>query len=223
LDSEQEALDRMAQRVRLADAPERPTLLDALGFDLRPVTDETVLADIRRRMGHDAGRLERVTEVVHPKLRERFQGHVRSTWRSRTSLLWHGSRSENWLSILEGGLQLHPERAQITGKMFGYGLYFASSFQKSLGYTSARGAVWAGQRSDRGHLALCEVHLGRSLKVHRHESWCYELNGDALAKRAALVPYDSLHACAGQMLRHDEYIVYNEAQVLPRYLVEVSA
>ncbi|OZC03869.1 hypothetical protein [Rubricoccus marinus] len=222
LNSEQEALDRMAQRVRLGEAPTRPTLMEALGFELRPVTDEKTLRRIRSKMGDHADRLESAVEIVHPRLRERFDAHVGAARQRRTELLWHGSRSENWLSILETGLCLHPDRAVITGKMFGYGLYFARSFQKSLGYTSLRGAFWTGQRADRGVLALYDVHMGRPLTVDRHEAWCPALTADGLDARGSLWRrYDSLHARAGEMLRHDEIVVYREAQACPRYLVEV--
>ena len=221
LDAEQEALDRMAQRVRLADAPSRPTLHDALGFDLCRVTDERSLRRIRTMMGTHADRLEGVLEVVHPRLRAQFEEHVAASRSKKARLLWHGSRSENWLSILETGLVLNPARAVITGKMFGHGLYFASSFQKSLGYTSLRGAFWTGHAADRGYLALYDVHVGSPLTVDRHHAWCYELTADRLAERTLLRRPDSLHARAGQMLRHDEIVVYREAQACPRYLVEV--
>jgi len=38
-------------------------------------------------------------------------------------LFWHGSRNENWWSIINTGLVLRPTNAVITGKMFGYGIY----------------------------------------------------------------------------------------------------
>ena len=223
LEAEQEALDRMAQRVRLADVPERPTLPDALGFDLRPVTDPAVLRRIRKMMGREADRLGAVVEVVHPRLHDQFEAHLRAARSRRTEWLWHGSRSENWLSILEIGLCLNPARAKVNGKMFGHGLYFASSFRKSLGYTSLRGAAWTGHVSDRGYLAVCEVHLGKALAVRKHEPWCHGLTAEGLAQRGVFARYDSLHAEAGLMLRHDEFVVYDEAQVCPRHLVEVTA
>ena len=221
LDREQEALDRMAQRVRLDGAADRPTLRDALGVDLRPVTDEAVLDRIRDLMGDARDRLGLVVEVDHPAHRARFEAHVAASPRKRTDLLWHGSRTENWLSILERGLCLNPARAVITGKMFGYGLYFADSFRKSLGYTSLRGAIWSRGGAVHGVLGLYDVHLGRRLTVRRHEPWCGALTADGLAERGRLLRYDSLHARAGQMLRHDEYVIYREAQACPRYLVEV--
>ncbi|MAQ95236.1 MAG: ADP-ribose polymerase [Rhodothermaceae bacterium] len=224
LDAEQEALDRMAQRVRLGDGEAaRPTLLDALGVDLQRVTDEAVLARVRSMMGAHADRLQSVVKVVHPAQRARFETHVAAARRKTTRLLWHGSRSENWLSILETGLVLNPARAVITGKMFGHGLYFASDFQKSLGYTSLRGAFWTGQSASRGVLALYDVHVGSPLVVRKHEAWCYELTADRLGQHRLFGTPDSLHARAGTMLRHDEIVVYREAQACPRYLVEVAA
>ena len=220
LDGEQEALDRMAQRVRLGDAPQRQTLLDAFGFELR-AGDARVLRRVRKRMGAHADRLERVVEVVHPRLRAQFDAHVARSRQKKTRLLWHGSRSENWLSILETGLVLNPARAVITGKMFGHGLYFATSFQKSLNYTSLRGARWTGHASDRGYLGLYDVHVGAPLVVKKHHGWCYELTAERLAARKLFGAPDSLHARAGTMLRHDEIVVYRAAQACPRYLVEV--
>ncbi|MEL6614845.1 MAG: ADP-ribose polymerase [Bacteroidota bacterium] len=223
LAAEQEALDRMAQRVRLNTAPVRPTLMDALGVDLRPVTDERTLRRIRKKMGDRADQLVRAVEIVHPRLQERFEAHVAGSRQKRTRLLWHGSRTENWLSILETGLCLHPDGAVISGKMFGYGLYFAPSFKKSLGYTSLRGAYWTGHASDRGVLALYDVHVGRPLRVDRYEGWCGSLTATRLALKGGLLRrYDSIHARAGEMLLHDEIVIYREAQACPRYLVEVN-
>ena len=220
LDGEQEALDRMAQRVRLREGGTRPTLLEALGVDLAPVRDAASLRQIRRAMGDEADHLHAAWTVHHPAQRARFEAHVAQARSSTTRLFWHGSRTENWLSILEQGLRLNP-RARINGKMFGQGLYFASEFRKSLGYTSIHGAVWAGQGRGTGFMALYDVHVGRALTVRRHEPWCSQLDAARLAARRPFRRPDSVHARAGRMLRHDEHVVYHEAQVCPRYLVEV--
>ena len=55
-------------------------------------------------------------------------------------LLCHGSRTGNWLSILKNGLLLDPSRlgVHITGKMFGYGVYFTNSFSKSAQYCGVK-------------------------------------------------------------------------------------
>ena len=51
-------------------------------------------------------------------------------------LLIHGSRLSNWTSILKTNLMLDPSKlgVYVSGKMFGYGIYFANSFSKSAQY-----------------------------------------------------------------------------------------
>ena len=40
-------------------------------------------------------------------------------------LLWHGSRSTNFVGILSQGLRIAPPEAPVNGYMFGKGVYFA--------------------------------------------------------------------------------------------------
>jgi poly [ADP-ribose] polymerase len=226
LSGEQATLDVLAGEVAArrsrAESPTTRTLADVLGAEVSLVTDEVVL-DIRRRMGEEAGRFRRAFRVTNPRTERAFQAQMaqakkRGRSRSKTELLWHGSRNENWRSILRAGLVLRPANAVITGKMFGYGLYFAQRFQKSLGYTSAR---WGSQQT--GFLALYEVHLGRQLRVDQWESWCSALTADHIRSHGRLRrAYDSVHGRAGCSLRNDEFIVYDEAQCTVRYLVEVG-
>lgn len=53
-------------------------------------------------------------------------------------MLYHGSMVSNFIGILSQGLRIAPPEAPSTGYMFGKGVYFADTFQKSYGY-SARG------------------------------------------------------------------------------------
>eukprot|EP00698_Gefionella_okellyi_P009575 TRINITY_DN2447_c0_g1_i4.p1 TRINITY_DN2447_c0_g1~~TRINITY_DN2447_c0_g1_i4.p1 ORF type:complete len:665 (-),score=89.16 TRINITY_DN2447_c0_g1_i4:160-2154(-) len=80
-------------------------------------------------------------------------------------LLWHGSRIGNWMSILKNGLRLDPPQgAKISGKMLGYGLYFADYVAKSAQY-SCDGGFKGHNGGSVGRvcpivLTLCEVALG---------------------------------------------------------------
>ena len=226
LSGEQATLDVLAGEVAARKKPSAPaarTLADVLGAEVSLVTDEEVIEQIRERMGEEAGRFRRAFRVTNPRTEAAFEERIAEAkrngrGRARTELLWHGSRNENWRSILRAGLVLRPANAVITGKMFGYGLYFAQRFQKSLGYTSVG---WGGGN---GFLALYEVHLGRGLKVQRWEPWCSELTADHLASRGRLRrAYDSVHGRAGCSLRNDEFVVYAESQATVRYLVEVAS
>lgn len=216
---EQDLLDTLRTQVVLArpDAAPTQTLLDALGLTLRPATLAETLR-VRAHVGFEhQGAVRRVFAARHAATAARYDAARAQAACPDERLLWHGSRTANWLSIFRTGLVLHPTSAVVTGKMFGYGLYFADRFAKSLGYTDARGSVWARGADDTAYLALFRVHTGRRHEVHAWEP--------ALARttRADLpAGTDSLHAHGGADLRHDEYIVYDEAQATLAYLVEVA-
>ena len=47
-----------------------------------------------------------------------FNEYLRTHKIKKVKQLWHGSRNQNWLSIMVNSLKLRPD-AIITGKMFG--------------------------------------------------------------------------------------------------------
>ena len=101
------------------------------------------------------GKVHQVYRVINQKHKKRFNDYTEKRDIHQVKQLWHGSRNENWFSILENGLQLNPN-AIITGKMFGKGIYFAPSSNKSWNYTSYRGTSWASGNSDTAFMgALC--------------------------------------------------------------------
>ncbi|GAB4021939.1 WGR domain-containing protein [Spirosoma koreense] len=222
---EQDTLDVMRGQVELTQSDENPdqtpvSLLEAMNLTVEPVTDKRVLTLIKRMMGTDADKFDSAFSIQHAYTQAQFDTYVSQRPSQKTQLLWHGSRSENWMSILKTGLVLRPANAVITGKMFGYGIYFADQFSKSLNYTSLQGSVWAGGRQMEGYLAIYEVHVGKQLKVSRHESWHMQLDG---GKLAAIDPqYDSVFAQRGISLVKNEFIVYNPAQCTIRYMVKIK-
>jgi len=117
------------------------------------------------------------------------------------------------------GLVLRPANAIITGKMFGYGLYFADKFRKSLNYSSLWGSYWSGGQSNKAYLALYDVHLGHSLKIKKHQGWCSQLTAEKLKVKGG--KYNSVFAQGGADLINNEYIVYHQSQCTVRYLVEI--
>ncbi len=230
LAKEQDTLDVMRGQVDIneqqkedakTDTPqEKMTLLEAMGIQIEPVDSKELTKMIKRKMGADKDKFKRAYKVINLKTQQDFDKHLETTKNKKTELFWHGSRNENWMSIMTSGLVLRPANAVITGKMFGYGLYFADKFKKSLNYTSHWGAYWTGGTSKKAFLALYDVHVGKQLKIKDHGSWCYELNEKNLKKRGK--NYDSLFAEGGADLINNEYIVYNQAQSTIRYLIEIS-
>jgi len=71
------------------------------------------------------------------------------------------------MSIIKESLRLPKtlSKSQITGAMWGDGLYVADDIKKSVGYTSYKGSYWsngAGGISNRGAMMfICDVVLGK--------------------------------------------------------------
>lgn len=220
--NEQATLDVMKGQVHVAVAKQQNTLedkrtiLDAMGLDIQLVTKEDIDI-IKGNLGDVLPHYKTAYKVTNKRCQDRYNKWVDDAKDKRVRLFWHGSRNENWWNILDTGLVLRPTNAVITGKMFGYGLYFADKARKSFNYTSYRGSYWARGNSGTAFMCLYDVHLGNWLHVKRHEYWMSQLTENKLKEKGK---YDSLFAEGGADLRNNEYIVYREEQCTPRYLVE---
>jgi poly [ADP-ribose] polymerase 2/3/4 len=227
LSEEQATLDVMRGQVEVnekkkeafEEKTEQINLLEAMGLQMETVEDAGIISQIKKLMQDDAPKFRKAYRVVNLKSQKRFDEFLAKKDSQKIELFWHGSRNENWVSILETSLVLRPANAVITGKMFGYGLYFADKFRKSLNYSSLQGSYWTSGNAQVGYLALFDVHVGKQFHIKHHQSWCYELTEENLKKRGN---YDSLFAEGGADLKNNEYIVYNQAQCTIRYLVEVG-
>lgn len=231
IDREQSLLDVMRGQVYVPPArtdvvipagASGQTILEAKGLMMEEATanDEII---IRSALGSCADKFVRAWRVINLDTQAKFNEYVEGG--VKTKLLWHGSRNENWWSIIGCGLVLRPTNAVITGKMFGYGIYFATKARKSLGYTSPDGSYWARGHSSFGFMGLYEVAYGKPYDVYlvdpREKSIYHSLNYDGLQRMCPGA--NCLHAHEGQMLRNDEIIVYKECQTTIKYLVELKS
>lgn len=149
-----------------------------------------------------------VYEVEIPSMRSVFKRTSAQMQNVRTDL-WHGTRASNLLSILKSGLMIPSSSApQVTGRMFGDGLYFSLQSTKSLNYATNfwNGSGASGQRT---FMFLCEVALGKIFKPMT--------NNQTFPK----VGHDSTWVDAGtcRVFNH-ECVVYQPSQVNLKYLVE---
>lgn len=222
--NEQATLDVMAGSVSTAvktkDHKKSDTILEAIGLEISSDITGKEIDLIKKLLGRNSSQFKNAYKIINKRTQGSFDINLKKTENKHRKLFWHGSRNENWWSILDKGLVLRPTNAVISGKMFGYGLYFADKAQKSIGYTSLRGSYWARGGGDRAYLALFDVHLGNYLKSKRHESYMGSLNWESLRKRG---DYDSLFALGGIDLRNNEYIVYREQQATVSYIVEIGS
>lgn len=148
-------------------------------------------------------------------------------------LLWHGSRTTNYVGILSQGLRIAPPEAPVTGYMFGKGVYFADLVSKSAQY------CYTSKNSPIGLMLLSEVALGgmhelkaaqymekpppgkhstKGLGKNKPLEEEFETWGDQVT-----VPCGRPVAAAvsNTNLLYNEYIVYDTAQINLRFLLKV--
>lgn len=193
------------------------TILEALNLEIEPISD-TDKRLILKELGDLKDKFYMGWRVRNVATHQRFEDHLKTSIHKNTKLLWHGSRNENWMSIMSNGLLLNPN-AVITGKMFGKGLYSALQARKSFGYTSYDGSYWARGNSKRAFMGLYRLHYGNPYIVADFNSRYYDYDYNKLRQNG---DYDCLHADSRKgMLRNDEIIVYREDQMDIEYLVEL--
>lgn len=195
------------------------TILDAMGIVMEPCDGDDIKI-IKESLAENSIRFKQAWKVTNLRTRKKFDDFVEAEKIDQFKYLWHGSRSENWWSIINGGLLLRPTNVIINGKMFGIGIYFAPRAQKSIGYTSLNGACWTRGGSGTGFMALMEVAYGKPYDVHSFDSKYYDFDYEKLQR--AENGANTLHAHAGSMLRNDEIVIYKEEQTTIKYLVEID-
>lgn len=125
--------------------------------------------------------------------------------------LWHGTRVHNVLSIFKSGLIIPKSNSsiQISGRMFGDGLYFSDQATKSLNYSHG---YWDGGAKDNNcFMFLADVAMG---KAHTPKG-----PSSALPFKGS----DSTFAKADHSgVMNNEMIVYRTSQATLRYLVEFA-
>lgn len=230
LQREQDLLDVMKGQVIVKDKKEdkeeednnanepSQTILEALGLIFEETTPEED-EHIKNLLEDSKGKFSKAWKVTNIKTQEKFDKFVANENITEIKELWHGSRNENWWSIINTGLVLRPVNVVISGKMFGMGTYFAPRARKSIGYTSLSGSYWAGGRENKAYMAVMKVAYGTPYDVHSFDSKYYDFNYEKLQK--AKNGANCLHAHAGSMLRNDEIVIYKEEQCTIEYLVEI--
>lgn len=196
------------------------TILEELGLVVEEATRDDI-ALIKTLMKESADKFRNAWRVTNLKTQERFDKFVSENDIKDKRLLFHGSRSENFWSIMKTGLVLRPTNAVITGKMFGYGVYYAPKCAKSIGYTSLSGSYWAKGGNNTAYMALFDVAYGTPYDVYNFDSKYYNLDYNKLQQFKAGANCLHAHADKG-MLRNDEIVVYKEDQMTIKYLIEIG-
>ena len=214
LDDKQTARDDSVENSPTNDK----TILEAMGIVMEPVNDAEIEV-IKDMLGDCKDKFYQAWRVTNLATQKRFDDFVDKENIKDVRLFWHGSRNENWWSIINNGLMIRPTNAVYTGSMFGDAIYASPTARKSLGYTSLSGSYWARGNSSSAFMALMNFHYGKPYDVYSFDSKYYNYNYKRL--REDCPGANCLHAHAGSMLRNDEIVFYNVDQVTIKYLVEL--
>ena len=157
-------------------------------------------------------------------------------------LLWHGSRTTNFGGILSQGLRIAPPEAPVNGYAFGKGVYLADISTKSANYCVSSSS------GNTGLLLLCEAELGNPMYellggdsaaqekaekagaiatygIGRTTPQGWVDAGDVISKdvKGVMIPDPNLQPGDQKQhpnayLQYNEYIVYDVAQVILKYI-----
>jgi ankyrin repeat protein/predicted DNA-binding WGR domain protein len=147
-------------------------------------------------------------------------------------LLWHGTKTMNFLGVLNRGLKIAPPEAPATGAMFGKGVYFSDSFAKAQNYCEGSVRI----------VLLCEVALGNMEMLYTARSMNQPSTGyDSVMgvgqntpdpNQDVVIPNGMVIPLGPLVKRHNpdnlvtlncnEFVVYNEDQVKIRYMVALG-
>ncbi|TNV74105.1 hypothetical protein FGO68_gene9830 [Halteria grandinella] len=146
-------------------------------------------------------------------------------------LLFHGSKTPNYLGILSQGLRAQPLEVQKNGQLLGKGIYFTDMLTKAIMYTEG----CSGSR----YVLVCEVALGKSKEVTKHlNNEAIEEGFDSIIGLGKQGPSeetvwleDGASVCAGKVKNYvgarqnsafvySEYVVREPTQVRMRYLLQ---
>ena len=160
-------------------------------------------------------------------------------------MLWHGTGTENLLSIMSKGLNIAPNDAKWSGHRFGQGIYFSDSFATSSSY-GANGKRHPGGLTH-NYMLLCEVAMGKVKELRSSYETVDALpvgfdsvkalgrkepdpNNSVNLPNGCILPLGEklpgkLRPGEYEHMRHvetNQYVVYNESQVCIRYIVQYS-
>jgi len=225
--------------MRLAEDREEKSAIDAnyeqLKWALRPLGDEddrreSIVTYLQNTHGtaHNRYKME-VKNVFELNRRDKVEQKCQI---GNKKLLWHGSKLTNFFGILSQGLRIAPPEAPVTGYMFGKGVYFADMSSKSANYAqtgSNRTGLMLLSEVDIGEpermfYGDCEMHT--KLPKGKHSVMGVGRNEPSLSEKRTI---DGIEVVCGPplinqnqncSLVHNEYIVYDLAQIRERFLVE---
>ena len=182
----------------------------------RPDRDAKFNAAVAKVAAKRGGRISLKANLQPPKRADLGAAEAALFQQANVILGIHGTRPVNIAPIMQGNLRLPRSLpgAQITGANFGHGIYFATDWKKSYGYTG-RG-YWGhsgGDVSGRGcFMFLNDMIMGDAYRAPSCGSWSTPPQGK-----------DSVFGVGGDRghrLENDEHVIFDADYQRIRYVAE---
>jgi len=223
LDDLESSIEQVAQlKVQKGQEDEvEPEIEKIFSCEIDVEDDAAVLAEIERfyrsteQKIHDSYgfKISRVFRVKIDEMHDAYENDGAKV--GNVSLLWHGSRPGNLLSILKSGLMIPKSTAgHVCGRNFGDGVYFSDQSTKSLNYATG---WWAGERNDKCFMFLADVAMGKEY-IAKSSGETFPVAGyDSCFAKGGVTRFNSSR---GQLLLNNEMIVFQTSKARIRYMVE---
>lgn len=183
--------------------------------------------------------MKKVFKLTNFKTQKRFDNHISKTKNPRTRLLFHGSETRNWLSILKNGLdKKYSGKSHKGDNLFGKGIYFTESVDKGLGYVDS--GVFGQGNSQKKYVAIFDVHLG-NVTTYKNipNNDRGDINGPYGSNKYGQIEidkwilntdYDSYYGASKHEpdpdprypLRRPEFVIYRNEQCTIKYIMEIE-
>jgi hypothetical protein len=190
------------------------------------VGDTAKLLRVQKRIAADGLKSKNERVSFQPKTRPDLTAEeAKLAAASNTALVFHGSRSVNLSGILRESLRLPKQLVgvAITGAMLGPGLYWASDWRKSAGYTSLRNSYWSGGSGGipgrGGFMFIADVALGNIFVAPKAKG--YVASPKEYHSVMGKGGFTSIGAYSN--LQNDEHVTYETDSHRLRFLVEFEA
>lgn len=230
IDRENQMLQNLKSAVQMAapapvkDGNKTQTVLEARGLTMRQTTfkeEDRIIDHLGKDYQGDVERrFVRAFAVENLQTRanyEQFKKDHHIDSRKGVRLFYHGSKVENWYSVMSTGLSLNPN-ARITGKMFGQGLYFAPECRKALNYMDVKGSRWNNGQEETGYTAIYSVALGKVYEPNHILGSHFTANDLPHGCNSVFASKHNPHLG----LANDEYIVFSQDACTIKYMMEMS-
>lgn len=221
---------------------------NGLNSDIKLVTDKNIINKIKEKMEKE----QLDNHHFYTKLCNVFEINQKNAPNFDSSCgnvvsLFHGTKATNLYGILSTHIKLPRNlgsNVQLTGAMFGPGVYFGE-YSKSLQYATARFGGTK-NKTNKYYLFICDVALGKMKMELMGKSYAQSPQGynsvmgvgmDAFKTGCNIMSIGDtakdLNISKGSFLKtfgsprssllHNEFIVYNQNRFKIRYIIEVEA